>query len=429
MIRRCLVLAGVVLLLAGAILGGWHLWAAYQLSAARHALDHYQVAEARRHLEACLRIWPRSGAAHLLLARIDRLSDDLDGAQSELDLAQELGVSPEDAALEWAMLRAQGGDLDTVESSLRARVDKKHPQSALIIEAAAEGNLRLYRILQALTLADRWQELQPDNPRAWFFRGRAWQRVHAYEKAADAYRHVVELDPGHDDARLRLANALLETSHWEEAITELEVVRQRRPDDSEVLVRLAFGHTNLGHTDEAFALLDRLLAAQPDFAPALTARGQLALQSGQQTDAERWLRRSLDFNPYDRQANFLYYQCLQQLGKEAEAREQLVKLRRVETAVERLLDLSNRQMSKRPRDPALHCELARTLQSLGQEEMALRWYYSALNQDPACSAAHAALAEYYERKGDAQQAEEHRQQVGRHAEASSRSAGPGTHPE
>jgi predicted Zn-dependent protease len=387
--------AALAVLAAGlAGVAGAHLWAWHHYRAARAALEGHRVPEAQRHLQQCLRVWPTSGSAHLLAARADRLAGDFDGAERHRQRAEELRAEHDATVLEWALLRAQIGDVDEVEKFLRERVDRGDPDSPAILEALTEGYLRMYRVVQAMACLERWLRLRPDDPQALFCRGRAWQRVHAYPKAADDFRRVVDLEPGHDEARLLLANALLESGRFEEGTAELEFLHQRQPDNPEVLVRLAFGRNNLGHPEEAGALLDALLAEHPGYGPALTAQGQLALQAGRHAEAERWLRQALAVTPYDRQAHFLLCQCLQQSGQEAEARAEQARLKHIETSIERLFDLSNRQMSQHPHDPALHYEIGTLLIGLGQEELGVRWFHSALKEDPHYAPAQAALARY-----------------------------------
>jgi tetratricopeptide (TPR) repeat protein len=387
-------------------------WAAYQFHAARQDLEHRRFAAARAHLRRCLgwparlRLWPPSGRLHFLAARAARLDGDAEAAEEHLAAAEALqGVTAENA-LEWALLHVQNGGLDQYEQSLYDQAGKAPPETfALICEAAVEGNLRLFRSRQALACAGRWLERQPDNPRALYWRGRVWQQAGAYKKAAPDYGRAVELAPDDDDARLRFANALIQTSRFGEALGQLEVLRQRRPDDPEVLVPVAYVLTSLGRQPEARAVLDQTLAAHPDCGPALTAEGQLAQQEGRFDDAERWLTRALAVSPYDRQANYVRYLCLQHSGHEAEAGEQLARLKAIEQRIDRLQVINRKEMADRPRDPALHYEVGTLLRGLGSEETAADWFRSALALDPHYAPARAALDEYDKEHGERPAAE------------------------
>ena len=69
-------------------------------------------------------------------------------------------------------------------------------------------------------------------------------------------------------------------------------------------------------------------------------------------------------------------------------------------------------MPNNPHDPALHFELGELLTRVGQGELGVSWFHSALRQDPGYAPAHRALAEHYERVGDRERAASHRRQAG-----------------
>ena len=76
--------------------------------------------------------------------------------------------------------------------------------------------------------------------------------------------------------------------------------------------------------------------------------------------------------------------------------------------LQRLREISEEQLTARPHDPALHCELGQLLLDLGRTDIGLNWLRSALEQDPRYRPAHAALAEYFQRQGDPEKAAYHR---------------------
>src|SRR5262249_51864615 len=253
----------------------------------------------REHLDLYRMVWPGSADARLLAARAARQLGEFDAAEEHLVAYEDLRGEPSDAsALEWALLWAQLGDLDRVEEALRARLENNDPQTPHILDALAQGYLRMHRIVDSLACLQRWLDKEPDNHQALFVRGRVWERTFSYARAIKDFARVVEMEPENDEVRLYLANCLVENGQHKEGVKHLEHLRRRRPDDTEVLVRLAFGLHNLTRTDEAREILDGVLAHDPEHVPALIGRGQLALQSESPLKAEGWLRRAVRWSPF-----------------------------------------------------------------------------------------------------------------------------------
>ncbi len=401
-----------LLLVAALALAGPYLWAVYAWHAAQRALSRHRPREAAPYLQRCLSFWPRSPQVHLLAARAARLTEEYDEAERHLIECQRLEGKESDASvLEWGMLRAENGDLDGVEEFLRTQAVRHPSQAGPALEALAAGYLRMYRFFDAMRSLEQCLERDPENLRALYLRGRAWERVHAYPKAAADYEQVVARDPENDDARLRLANCRLENGEAKESVSHLEHLRRRRPDNPDVLVRLAFAWNAVGKSRESLELIDEVLAQHPSLPAALSARGQLAFQAERPAEAERWLRKAIAARPFDRAAHYVLQQCLERQGKTAEAEVQRQELRRIEDNINRLIAIANRLMPKTPQDPALHHELGTILLRMGEEELGHRWFHSALKQDPRYQPAHLALAEYYEQKRNPQRAAFHRQQA------------------
>jgi tetratricopeptide (TPR) repeat protein len=406
----------LVLLLAGlgasAVWGGRHYLADREYRQALRDLARYRPAEAHARLLKCLQVWPDSAATHLLAAQAARQAGDFDEAERHLEEHRRLAPDKSDErALELALLRVQNGDLESAEEALLARVERGDPRSPIILEALVEGNLRMYRFLGAMSCLDLWLNHEPDNPRALFLRGRAWERVGAHTKALNDYRRVVELEPDRFEARLRLVNSLIQQGKAAEARPHLEELHRQRPDDSEVLVRLAYVRNSMGEPEEAEQLLDRVMTERPDYSPAYLGRGQIALQGRRPGEAEGWLRKALELDPYNRQTNYVYFQCLQQQGKAKEAEAQGRRLKQVEQDTNRLIEISNKDMNQRPRDPRLHHEVGTLQMRMGHPELAMRWFHSALMLDPNFTPAHASLAEYYDGIGDAANVQRHRERL------------------
>jgi tetratricopeptide (TPR) repeat protein len=410
--RRRMAVAGIALLLMG--LAAWLFVAFalpwYHLRAARQALKQFRPEEARRHLAVCLAKWPQHSDVHFLAARAARLADDPVTAESQLDEAEQLERT-EDCAVERAMLRAQNGDLDSVEAYLRRQVDTDHPDTIFILDAMVRGYARVYRFFLAQYTLKLWLDREPDSIHALWHRGQIWARLHNYQDAAEDFRRVLTIDAGMTEARLALANALLELAQPAEALEHLEQLREARPEDPQVLVRLACCQNTLNRPGEARVILDQVLAIEPDCTPALQGRAQVALQQGDAEEALKWAQKALDVDRHDYQANYLLYQCLKQCGKEKEAQAQFVKVERIKTNILRMQELGTKRLQAAPEDPALRYEMGMLSIEMGQEEVGLGWLLSAVQKAPDFKPAHAALADYYDRKGDSRRATLHRQQA------------------
>jgi predicted Zn-dependent protease len=280
----------------------------------------------------------------------------------------------------------------------------------LILEALAKGSWRTYRLPQAAHCLQLWLECEPDNREALYLRGQVEERMHQYNEAIADFARVLELDAGHDQARLRLADALVHCHRPAEAVEHYENLLGRQPDSAPARLGLARARYSVGQPEEARKLLDALLTEHPRDATVLRERGKLALQTGHADEAEQWLRRALDVEPSERDLLYDLYLCLQQQGKRADAKKTLAELERLDNALQRLEGLTM-QVAKTPRDPGPRYEVGVLFLENGQEKEGLRWLDSALQESPRHRPTCLALADYYARKGDAGQADHFRRRA------------------
>ena len=113
---------------------------------------------------------------------------------------------------------------------------------------------------------DEWRAGEPDNTFALLLWGKLQEQRVATDDALAAYRRVVELDPDHDEARLRLTTLLLQRFRGEEALGHLAGLRERLPDNAEVAFQWAAALGLQGRTAEARAALDDCLRQHPEHA-------------------------------------------------------------------------------------------------------------------------------------------------------------------
>jgi tetratricopeptide (TPR) repeat protein len=397
LLRRPRLWAAVVLMglaAGGVVLARPHALAWYHLRAARWELQHYHNPQAVRHLQVCLSVWPHDPEVVLAAARAARRARSYGEAERLLEVYQQ-ARGLDDAGSREQLLLAAERRVDQVADRCWHDVEEGRPDAPLLLEALARGYMRQYRLAEARLCLDRWLQTDPDNAEALFLEGLFYlDYSHARGAAETSYRRAVEHDPDHEEARLGLAVTLLDGRNFAEAVEHLAFLRPRQPDNLSVTVGLAECRANLQETDEAVRLVDEVLAREPEYGPALSLRGRLALDAGQAEEAETYLRQALDREPSNHRTLYSLVQCLRQNGKDEEAQQRQRDLQQLEKDLERFNDIVTKEMVQRPRDPALHCALGQMLLRGSHREEGLYWLRSALRLDPQYAPARQALAEY-----------------------------------
>jgi tetratricopeptide (TPR) repeat protein len=304
---------------------------------------------------------------------------------------QQKQANADEVLLEWALLRAQVGELEAVEGYLIDQLRSGSAQVVLIQEALIEGYTRTYRLGPALAGVEEWLKQRPDDTQALYLQGCIYQQVQRPQMALSSYRRAVELDPQRDDARWRLSQCLLQLGLYEEANPQLEYLHRHYPQNTEMTVELAGARFKQGQLAEARQLLEAVLAEHPDNEAALRERGRLALAEDNAPLAEKWLRQAEKRNPHDAQLLPLLITALEHQDKHDESQMLQERLQENSRDFQRLGQICLRELGERPNDPVLHSELGALLRRLGYREAARSWLLLALQEDPNCASARAAL--------------------------------------
>jgi tetratricopeptide (TPR) repeat protein len=401
-VRRRWILLFVLLAVTAGV-GVWlrpHLQAWYHRRAAREELQRYHTTQAIRHLLLCRAIWPRDPEALLLAARAARRAQVYGDSERLLQIYREVRGRDEAYTFEHLLLAAECRVDEATELCWKC-VQEGRFDAPLLMEALTRGYLRQYRLGQARLCLNRWKQEQPDNPQAFCLEGLfLLDYLHDSPDAVDSYRRAVELDADHDEARLGLAVALADCRNFAEAAEHFERLLQGRPDNARLQVGVAECRLGLGETALAARIVDDVLARQPNLAPALSLRGQIALKNGKWEEAEASLRQALRGHPLDHRARYSLVLCFERSGQEEEAKRQRQKMEQIEADVARFHEIVTKDIAERPTDPALHCTLGKLLLRSGQREEGIRWLRNALQLDPHYAPAQQALADYLSQAKD-----------------------------
>lgn len=360
----------------------------------RSDLERHHNAEALAHFQAYLRIWSKDPQALLLAARASWRLQEFEEAERYLQKYKQAGGTSEDFDRETFLVAAARGETDRAAKYFQDQQQRPDSAIPLILEALVSGYQRQERFNEGATFLQKWLELQPDDTQALLFQARLDRFFKGPQDAIAKYRHILQLDPELDSAKLPLAALLVETRQYQEAIPLLESLRQRQFNNLQTLVLLARCRDFLGQQEEAAQLLGQVLAQAPDHVAALTARAQLALHTGQLTAAEKWLRRALAREPVNYRVGYLLAECLMQQGRTEALVEQLQRLKQQEADQKRMIFL-RQEMNQKPHDPSLPRELAMILLRNGNADGGLHCLLNALRANPTSEPLKQALAEYY----------------------------------
>jgi Tfp pilus assembly protein PilF len=102
-----------------------------------------------------------------------------------------------------------------------------------------------------------------DTVDAWFFLGKARQRLGRSGPAKDAFQKAYTIDPVHHDAAFAFGQASFAAGEVLTATEIFERMLQVDPDDPMALAELGRAYTGLGRLDDALSAYEQALASEP----------------------------------------------------------------------------------------------------------------------------------------------------------------------
>jgi tetratricopeptide (TPR) repeat protein len=273
----------------------------------------------------------------------------------------------------------------------------------LILEAFIKGYINNYELGHVQECLEIWLKKEPNNVQALLWRGNAMEIMRRIEDAAEDYRRAVELDPNNAEARRLLANYLVSNHQGSSAIRHFQWLRVRFPSDPAVLLGLARSMHQVGNAEEAGQLVDLVLEGNPLDGLALSEKGRLALERGELTEAETWLRKAVSVAPFDKDALFSLWHCLKKQQKLDEATKWRARFDQIDIDSFKMMEIMT-QIRQTPSEPNLRLEVGKLLIQNAQDVEGLRWLDSALRQDPNHLPTRKYMADYFEKRGDKQRA-------------------------
>jgi tetratricopeptide (TPR) repeat protein len=334
-------IGAIVLIPAGVGVAWWYYWPTYHrgqlLSAAKKAIASDKPAEAREALEKLLKeskaqkSKPGEDArVHYLYAQVLRRLGEGDHAWEHLRIAVEGGLPEPEGRREYALLEA-GGNFALAENVLR-RVLDDYPNDSEVLKVLAQGYASAGRWPDAEKIYTRWLDVQPDRMDTLLARGNARLEAGQLDQASGDFREVLLRSPNHFQARLSLAQSLLNNFKVLEAQAELDRCHALLPARSEPLIGLAACALERGDLDKAQALTKEALALDGNSRPALTVLGIIHLRRQRYDLAIPIFEAVVRLNPRDKQAHLNLAQAFYKKGDLAKAKEHETIFQKLDTS-------------------------------------------------------------------------------------------------
>lgn len=190
------------------------------------------------------------------------------------------------------------------------------------------------------------------------------------------------------DFYLQLGKAFEERFHFTSAAELLGIARELDPDNPETLLMLGISCYNLDDLSGSLAIFLRAVSLRPDFEKGYYFLGNSYASLGKDAEAISAYRRAIDLAP--RNANY-YYRLGKVLFRDGETNEAL-------TVYKSALSLS-------PNDAASHNAIGTLYLRLKEDDRAVSEFQQAIRLNPELPEPYYHLAQYYARKGRADEAQ------------------------
>ncbi|MFO0810509.1 MAG: tetratricopeptide repeat protein [Gemmataceae bacterium] len=286
-------------------------------------------------------------------------------------------------------------------------MDRNHVDAPAILEALGKGFDVAYRWPDAGVVLSRLIDRCPNHVPALILRGTVAERTRRFDPAGEDFRRAVSAAPSSAVANAALAGFLTRRGYTAEAIRHYETALPGQPSNPKLLLGLARAFTDAADLNAAQQRLDELLLAVPDHADGLVERGRLALRRGRFAEAESFLARAVGVAPWHRDASQLQLIALKELGRSddvAKCESRIAALALDDGAAGRL----HLRARDNPGVAAVRWQLWEWCARNGQIEEGIAWLTEVLRLDPKNAAAHAAMADHFDKAGQPHRAAQHR---------------------
>ena len=244
---------------------------------------------------------------------------------------------------------------DTEESTKAAQSRRSVDEKTVSFLIQSQQALQQGALRAAQVLADSVVARAPRLPDAHFQRARVLSELKQFDRAEEAYREVLALDPDYRGVWYNLGNNAYRQQDYQQAVTFYRKAQGQHPS-AEALVSLGWTYVAQSKTDSARLAYEKALSVDSSYALAYARLGQWYEDQGELETALKYSRRALELQPNNGKYQYV-------VGS------QLLRLDQPEVAVEHLKQATE----ARPWHQGAHFSLGQALMRLGREQEAERY--------------------------------------------------------
>jgi len=411
--RRVILVLGMAFVLAGAV-PAWRSWRAFwDLRQARRYIELGEPMAALPLLAKLAENAPHRADLQYRLGVAQRRAGNVNLALTFLGRARELGWSSEDVDRQELLVVVQTGQTQMAERLLEEAVQEDTPDEVAeeIYEALAVGYIIAYQLRDGERCLDYWIRWQPEAIPPRFLMAGILRRAELSQNAMRTYEEILAIEPEHRPAHMEYAKMLLQGNRIQDAFAHFKYCAEVDPRDPEARLGLAECYNRMGQSQESRAALESVLKDTEDqalLAVALVELGRLAIKEQDYEEAVEHLRRAVKIEPLDTTAHFTLGSALVKLDRTAEARVEFDRSKQLRAKFDRLNSIRE-VLVDAPANPDLRYEAGTILMDLGMKSQGMGWLRTVLLHDRRHRRTHEALAAYFEKEGNVEQAASHRQ--------------------
>ena len=369
----------------------------------------FESAEAvvRRGLDS----FPDHFLLYMRLAQIERARGNRSG---EIAVYREVLVShPSHYGILQRLGQAQidGNDLDGAIATFKEIVSR-YPEDVNSLRRLASLEYSAGRYEAAAARLESVLKHDSDQPELTFALGQIRKATGDNEGALDVFGQIDLNNPNYVDARIQIVSILESQGRFDEALAEIEALREVRPDrqldfyaaglristgdfeggvallesmldgsgaDTEIYYQLGVQYGTAGHHEEALQYMQQVLDADPNHVNALNFIGYSWAERGENlAEAEALIRRALEISPDDGfitdSLGWVYYRMAETLFEESRKEEAMQLLDRAQRRLVQAAELTGG-------DPVVSEHLGDVYRILNEKERAYEFYRQAVEMD------------------------------------------------